>query len=101
MTESDKHPVDWVEAMYEIQPEKCRGCECSHIEYDFNKRECVWICELEQIGETCYLEQPSIGSQQLRNLDASSGGTLGDSPNPPHPRHDVKLPTNSKGERTT
>ena len=44
------------EWFYSVEPEKCKGCECSEINWDLVKAEPVWTCELKEcyhgLGET-------------------------------------------------
>jgi len=59
LSSKGQHPVPWVQAMYDILPLKCRKCECVQIDYNPDLMEVMWVCELEQQGEKCYLEEDS------------------------------------------
>lgn len=38
-----------------LQPELCRDCECSELDFT-QEGEAIWICELRAQGEPCYKE---------------------------------------------
>jgi len=39
-----------------LQPELCRDCECSELDFT-QEGEPIWICELRAQGQPCYKEE--------------------------------------------
>ena len=39
-----------------LQPEECRGCECSQLDFT-REGDPFWICELRAQGQPCYKEE--------------------------------------------
>ena len=54
------------DAMYaEIEYHKCRGCECFSMVFSEPEEGLVWECELEAIGEPCYMGDDSYNEKYL------------------------------------